>query len=57
MTALATATRLGESRFVAYTPPPFLRPYSACTLLATLQGTGVQPFALPGQALPRCVAP
>lgn len=57
MTALAGATGLGASRFVSYTPPPFLRPYSACTLLGTLKTAGLQPFALPGQALPRCVAP
>jgi pimeloyl-ACP methyl ester carboxylesterase len=57
MTALAGATGLGESRFVPYTPPPFLRAYSACTLLGALKAAGVQPFALPGQALPRCVAP
>lgn len=57
MSALAGATGLGASRFVSYTPPPFLRPYSACTLLGTLKAAGLQPFALPGQALPRCVAP
>lgn len=57
MTALAGATGLGESRFVSYTPPPFLRPYSSCTLLPTLKQAGVPPFALPGQALPVCIAP
>lgn len=57
MTALAGATGLGASHFVDYTPPPFLRPYDACTLLGTLAASGSAPFALPGQALPRCVAP
>jgi pimeloyl-ACP methyl ester carboxylesterase len=57
MTALAGATGLGESRFVAYAPPPFVRAYSACTLLGALKAAGVQPFALPGQTLPHCVAP
>lgn len=53
--ALAAATGLGASRFVDYTPPPFLRPYGACTLLGALDAGGTQPFALPGQALPHCV--
>lgn len=56
MTALAAGTGLGASHFVDYTPPPFLRPYSACTLRGTLDAAGVKPFALPGQALPRCIA-
>lgn len=56
LSALAAATGLGPSHFVDYTPPPFLRPYSACTLRATLDAAGTAPFALPGQALPRCVA-
>ena len=57
MTALARATGLGEARFIPYAPPPFLRPYTACTLQATLKSAGLQPFALPGQTLPHCVAP
>lgn len=57
MSALADATRLGPSRFVPFTPAVFQRPYTACTLLRTLKDAGVRPFALPGQALPSCVAP
>jgi hypothetical protein len=57
MMALARATGLGEARFIPAAPPPFLRPYTACTLDATLKSAGVQPFALPGQTLPHCVAP
>jgi len=57
MTALARATGLGEARFIPYAPPTFLRPYTACTLQATLKSAGLQPFALPGQTLPHCVAP
>jgi len=57
MTALARDTKLGEARFIPVTPPPFLRPYGACTLDATLKSAGVQPFALPGQTLPHCTAP
>jgi len=56
MSALANATGLGASRFVAYAPPPFLRPYGACTLLGSLKTAGVAPFAAAGQRLPRCVA-
>jgi pimeloyl-ACP methyl ester carboxylesterase len=56
MTALAGATGLGPVHFVDYTPPPFLRPYEACTLLGTLKASGTPPFGLPGQALPRCIA-
>lgn len=57
MTRLAEQTGLGPSRFVSYAPPPFLRPYDACTLLATLKAAGATPVALPGQALPVCKAP
>lgn len=57
MTTLARETGLGESRFISYAPPPFLRPYTACTLDSTLRSAGLRPFALPGQTLPHCVAP
>lgn len=57
MTELARDTGLGEARFMAVTPPTFLRPYTACTLDATLKSAGVPPFALPGQTLPYCAAP
>lgn len=55
MSKLAAAARLGESRFVDYTPPPLLRPYDACTLVGALEQAGARPFGLPGQALPRCI--
>jgi hypothetical protein len=57
MSALAGATGLGLSRFVPYAPPPFLRAYGACALAGALKAAAVPAFALPGQALPRCVAP
>jgi hypothetical protein len=57
MTSPAAVTGLGASRFVPYAPPPFLRPYAACTLVGTLKAAGVAPFALPGQSLPVCAAP
>ncbi|GAB3469471.1 alpha/beta hydrolase [Massilia terrae] len=57
MSALADASKLGQSRFVPFTPAVFQRPYTTCTLLHTLKDAGVAPFALPGQALPACVSP
>ena len=57
MTALARETGLGESRFIPYTPPVFLRSYPACTLLANLKSAAVAPFVPPDQAGPRCVKP
>jgi hypothetical protein len=56
MSTLAAATGLGQSRFVPYAAPPFLRAYDACTLMKTLKAAGVAPFTLPGQVAPRCVS-
>lgn len=53
MNKAAAATGLGDSRFVAFVPPPFARPFTACDL----QATGGTPVRAEGQALPVCRAP
>jgi pimeloyl-ACP methyl ester carboxylesterase len=54
MNSAAAATGLGAPRFIPFTPPRFVRAYTACDLDRDLKSAGITPVRAEGQQLPVC---